>query len=323
MNTTSTVQLGLALALLIVCSDATNISGAIQTVHQDNFEMASGFDPAFELSGQGGWTSEGSGGNGILDGAFSTGGQQAYIGFYPPTQQTDQFTATWVPINYEPLVQNKPLVIFTTDILIRDSDTGGRDDFRWTIYNKDVQHLFTLAFDNSTFNVCYALNDGNELQPTSWSFVNEEIYSLTISMDFENNLWSAYLGSTEVVSGKQISTNESALTLGDINAGWFILDTNNPGNNFMLFDNYTITAMERPAPEPAINILSRSSSESLVRITGTPGKDYTLQYSTDLKNWITLGNWLSPTGQLDVTDPVETSPMFYRALETSNASPLE
>ncbi len=309
---------------ILLCLIGTLAAAAERSIlFTTGFEADSGYDTGFELGGQNGWESEGSGGHGILDDGFGTGGQQAYVGFFPPLDTSETFTTVWQPIGYDPVAQNTPIVIMTTDFLVRDSTEGGRDDFRWTVYNQDVQFLFTLALDNSTLGVCYALNDGNEIQPTTWSFENEVIYSLTIVMDFENNLWSAYLNATEVVTDQPISTNATKRTLGDIGAGWLVLDADNPGNNFMLFDNFTITAMERPSAAPQVTLLSRNGNESQIRVQGTPGLTYSLEYSGDLNGWTSLGSWLTPTGILDVTDTVSDGIMFYRAREAPEPAQTE
>lgn len=301
----------LAISCAVLGTSAKSESAT--TLSQIDFEAANGYDPAFELAGQQGWEIEGSGGNGLLEDGFGTGGQQAYVGFYPPTNQAHQFTTTWTPLNFDPVAQQQPIVVFSSDLSIRDSMEGGRDDFRWTVFNQDVEHLFTIAFDNSTLKVCYALNDNQGILPTSWAFENEVIYTLTVAMDFENNLWSAYLNSAEIVSNQPISTTNAALTLGDIGAGWFVLDTQNPGDNFMLFDNYTVRAMPRRPSEPSVRLMSREGDASTVRISGQPGGTFALQASSNLKDWIDLGSWLTPSGELDVTDTVSDRVVFYRA----------
>src|SRR5688572_17893090 len=69
-------------------------------LYQTKFERAEGYDPDLELAGQGGWLIEGTGGNGILNNFFEGEGQQAFIGFAPPTAGT--VTTVWRPVGFNP-----------------------------------------------------------------------------------------------------------------------------------------------------------------------------------------------------------------------------
>ena len=50
-------------------------------------------------------------------------------------------------------------------MMIVDSTNAQSDDFRWAVYNSEVQRLVTLDFDNETRNINYALDD-NIFLPT-------------------------------------------------------------------------------------------------------------------------------------------------------------
>jgi hypothetical protein len=76
-------------------------------------------------------------------------------------------------------------------------------------------------------------------------------------MNFANNVWSAILDRTPLVEGEPITTTDSTLTIGFIDAVWFTDDT--PGNNYMVFDNYRIVAETNVPP----SILAQPQGQSV------------------------------------------------------------
>jgi len=69
-----------------------------------------------------------------------------------------------------------------------------------------------------------------------------------VDMDFGRNAWNASLDGVSIVQGQPISaTNTVARNLGDIDATW--LQTSGTfGNNYMLFDDYYVSAQPSQAP---------------------------------------------------------------------------
>lgn len=152
-------------------------------------------------------------------------------------------TAVWRSIT-----NSLPIVQFSVSLLISPSTNGEDDFFDWAVFNPDGQHLFSIDFDNFGSLVSYELDDGQGTRITGVSFENDRVYQLSISMDFRNNSWSAFLDQQPLVTDARITTFGAALKLGDIDAAWLTDAT--PGDNAMVFDNYRIVA-ETNAP-PAI-----------------------------------------------------------------------
>ena len=48
------------------------------------------------------------------------------------------------------------------------------------------------------------------------------------------------------------------MNLGDIDAVWLVYDTTAPGDNFMLFDNYRVTAEALPMISAQMELLGRT-----------------------------------------------------------------
>ena len=310
-----------AIGLSLCLAALGSVTQAATPIYATQFERSGDpeldYDPAFELIGQAGWTGLGTGGSGLLEERFPGQGQQAYLGFFPPLNEGENFTSAWQPLNYDPLAEQKPIVRFKVTMEIVDSLNGFRDDFRWTVYNQDEEFLFLLDFDNLSTGICYALNDGNGIQPTAFTFVNDTIYELEIIMDFENNLWSADLSGTVVVENQPISAGSAALTLGDIDAVWFIFDPDNPGDNFMAFDNYEVTAEAPVIVPPEFGLISRlNSGEAVLRLKGEVGKTYRVDATSNLKSWtqvrmVTLEN---ETEDIIDSGSVGLDTRFYRAV---------
>lgn len=284
-------------------------------VFSTGFEPGEGYDAEFELIGQQGWVGEGTGGTGLLDDATTGDTQWAYIGFFPPTQPQEQFTSVWQPLQFSPLEADTPVVVFSTFIEIVDSTNGKRDDFRWSVYNRDAQRLFSLDFDNSTTGICFLLDDGQGFRETDFLFENNVVYHLTITMDFARNRWSADLADVRVVEEQPLTTTQAALNLGDIGAVWFIFDPDLPGDNFMRFDDYHVTAHSFDDSPPTVEIVSREESgDTLVRLTGEPGGTYSLEASSDLAGWVTLETATATGGTIEYldTEAGTATRRFYR-----------
>ena len=75
-----------------------------------------------------------------------------------------------------------------------------------------------------------------------WDYNNSGAYQFEIVLNFQRNRWSALLSQTEIISLQPIRTTTTPLSLGDIDAVYYLRDPAKPGDNYMLFDNYTVTA---------------------------------------------------------------------------------
>lgn len=305
------------LAGLILTFNVARASEVQQTVvFSTGFEISEGYDAGADLSGQDGWISEGTGGNGLIEQRFPGRGQQGYVGFHPPLNSGEFSFSAWRPVNYSPIAAGSPIVRFHVVMEIADSsDTANRDDFRWSVYNSAGSLLFTLSFNNATAEICYALDDGQGFQPTPYSFLRDTIYDLEIVMDFGNNTWSAMLDSTILVESQSITTTGATLDLGDIDAVWYFINPNAIGDNFMAFDNYAITAESvSPVPPTVMPLHREPSGAILVRMIGQPNVDYTIEASNDLAVWTAIKTTRSSDGIIDHydADAIGLKARFYR-----------
>lgn len=291
-----------------------------RVLFETSFEPWEGYSVDFDLTGQNGWVSEGTGGNGILEGPLEGfDGNVAYIGFSPPAK-TNDFLNVWRPIGLQPLGKDLPIIQFNVVFQIFDSSTNAPyfDDFRWSVYNTAGDRLFTLDFANESREISYALDDGKGFTKTGFGFRNDESYELVILMNLHRNAWTARVNDVVVVNGMPMSTKQKTLDFGDMDAVWAIHTAGKPGDNYMVFDDYQITAQpvsSIPAMLEPLGLLNRD--RFLLRVFGEPGLTYQLEWTSDMVNWFRAGSGIAqaPGGYVDFQDTVDTQgkQKFFRA----------
>lgn len=311
---TSRWTCGLALGLFCLLGNVA--SGATATIYATRFETSEGFSTTAALSGQKGWTNAGAGGNGIVSNYIAGLGQQAYIGFYAPASGYSSL-AVWKPLNFDS--SNASLVRFSVEMSVIDSSTTNRDQFYWSVYNRSGDRLFAILFDNADLSIWHELDNGF-LYDTGWGFTNgastNGVYTLDISMNFPSNRWTALLNGTKIVTNQPITTKSAALNLGDIDAEWWLTITNKPGDNYLLFDNYTVTADALPAVIPSLDPpLAVGGDQRLVRVNGRNNVQYAVEASTNLVVWTSLKTNIATAGFFDYLDTgaIGLPRRFYRA----------
>ena len=306
--------------ILLTTSSFAQTSG-----YSTGFEAWEGYDGDFTLVGQDGWVGYGSGpsgdigGNGIVTNYFEGFGQQAYIGYSPPAEKA-QFCSVFRPVNLASINPGAAVVKFSVLMQIVDSssDNGHRDDFRWSFYNTDGTRLFSLDFDNASQLISCLLDGDSKFASTGCAFDNLGSYQLAVTMNFARNLWSATLEGQVLVHAKPITTTGAPLNLGDVDAVWFMADPQQPGNNYMLFDDYSISLEPGSSIPPALELLGFGGGSSL-RLYGEPGLEYRIEVSSDLLSWAPLTTLSAPiSGILEFRDPnpAQGHQRFYRASQS-------
>ncbi len=294
---------------------ATCALGQERTVYYTGFESEQDYDVEFTLIDQDGWLGEGNGGNGLMDNYFEDMGQQAYIGYWPPEEAAEPFTSLWRPV--DGIGPEETRITVTMLMMIVDSTNDRRDDFRWTLYNDNVRRLMTLDFDNETRNINYALDDDVFL-PTEYGFEHEAVYELKFVMDFASNSWTVSVGEEVLVDSKKLTTTGAALTFGDLGPSWVIRNPEAPGDNYMVFDEYRITAEIRdeiPETPPTLEWAgSLINGRAKLRLGGNATTNYTVEASDDLKNWTSIETTkLEDTWKEVLIDTRGHTQRFYRA----------
>ena len=253
-------------------------AAAATIVFGTGFEKSQGYDLNLPLSGQDGWEDNGFSGHGIVTNFFNSSDQQAYIGFAFPTNRQDDYEV-WRPVHFDPLTSQLPQVSFSVTFAIFGSTTTNHDDFRWSLVTTNGDRLFSVDFDGTDHTVNYALDSGNFFS-TGISYAERTEYHLGITVNFARNLWSATLDEIPIVLGQPITTTGSALSLGYIAVRWVPRPDQSVGDDFMVFDDYEITAEpDLASPSTVIFFTSFEASEG-----------YQLDALAGQNGWLNVGS---------------------------------
>jgi hypothetical protein len=187
-------------------------------------------------------------------------GQQAYVGYSAPLEAEDDTVLAYHPVNYSPVGTSEPIVTFSVTMAVNDSTNSSYDDFQWRLYNSTGHKFFTIDFDNDNLAVRYSLDGGTYL-PTGVHFIDDTAMKLVVTMDYAHNRWSATLGGETLVKNQPIRTGSATLDFGSMDAVWQIDDPAAPGNNYMVFDDYSVVADQNPAPRIISQPLGQSVTE--------------------------------------------------------------
>lgn len=291
-----------------------------RVLFETGFERFEGYDVNKDLAGQNGWVAIGSGGNGVLPGPIDGfNGQVAYVGFSPPSQTNDVLNV-FRPVGLSPAGGPPPLVTFRVSLMVFDSTTNAPyfDDFRWSAYNSREERLFSIDFDNDAQAIQYVLDDSFGFRPTGWSFAPMEPYDLVVTMNLARNRWWAEVNGTLIVEAQPITTRGAKLDLNEMDAVWVVRRPGRPGDNFMVFDDYKLTALPLEDIPPVMRYVGQlTTGPVLLRVLGEPGVAYVVEQSADLRLWseVARGTATSPDGTLEIQDATapRAARRFYRA----------
>jgi hypothetical protein len=134
-------------------------------------------------------------------------------------------------------------------------------------------------------------------------------------MNFQSNTWNATLNGAPLVANHPITVLGSPLDVGDIDAVWVINDTNAPGDNYMVFDDYKITEETVVPPTATVSFLSKpAGGQASLHLVGDNGLKWAIDRSTDLTNWTALKTNVISGESFDFVDTTATgnTNRFYR-----------
>ena len=232
------------------------------TLYSTGFETSEGYVSG-ALAGQKGWVAVGSGGNGFASNIFSGQASAGYIGSTAPTSGTVTYLRK--PLNRTPAVAE--VTTFSTLMeIVTPRRSSGRDLFRWIVRNSAGAALFSLDFNNSTKTVGYWLDDNTtHANEAGITFASGSPYTLTVTIDWSHNFWSATLSGYTLATAQPITNTGATLDLGDIDPYWGVLGSS-AGTNYLAFDNYTVTTA---IPNYAVTVSATSPLSGTVSGAGT------------------------------------------------------
>ena len=310
----------LILALGVACGQAAER----RVLYETGFEVSEGYARAqagLALWEQGmGWLAEGSGGCGLVDEFFPEYGQQAFIGFSAPAPKHDVLTV-WRPLRVTAPPRGYSVLQFSVLMQVVDSDNHRYDDFQWSFYNTKDHRLFTLNFDNSRLEIFYALDDDSGFYSSGYLFDNDVIYLLEVWMDFANNRWQAILNGVSIVDSQPITTTGARLDFSDADAVRVLGQNGKPGTNYLLFDEYRITADPASNTPPGLEIVGlHPAGQFELLLRGQPGRSYAIDVTDEsFAEWLPLQTNAAPSGLWRFIDDsaIDYAVSYYRARQVS------
>jgi hypothetical protein len=236
------------------------------------------------------------------------------VGFFAPDPPRP-FVSVWRPVIHDPVLE--PLIHFEVLMTITPStqDRPNLDNFRWSVYNRQGDRLFSLDFDNYFLDVSYQLDGNSSNVVTDRIFTNDVPLRLELFLDLLANQWSARIDGETFLDGLPMTTTNAPLNLGDIDAVWAIYNTDEPGDNFMVFDDYRITAATTDVTAARLELLGTFDGAPVLRLYGPNECRYAIESTTDNFTWTPLKTNLITGGYADWVDGAGGgSPMrLYRA----------
>lgn len=232
--------------------------------------------------------------HGTIDDVFEEGNRSGTIGFNIPEGDANVVTL-WRPLNVDPIA-NESLIHFSADVAIIDSDNDAFDSFYFSVFNQEDELLASVVFDNTEDAFGLWRYDSEEFHDLSTSFEHSTIYQLGLTIDFANNQWSADLDDISLFDSAPF-TGDATRNLGDVAVEWEITDLEDPGTNWMYFDNWKVTEETvSPDPEPDDETLFapriRKMANGNLRLSwdADPGESFIIEHSEDLRTWNSPGN---------------------------------
>ena len=280
------------------------------------------------IAGTNGWsaTPSGDGSSGTLSpAAHPQLGQSAYVGFNPPT---DDFVGIWRPLNRDPVAEGNPVVEFSADLIIIDSTNGIYDIFSLRFYNSSIDLLATITFDNRNLNI--HTWDGNGFRDTGRNFENGPLFTLSGTINFATNTWSAKMVSSSpgsdhvpLFTDLPFHSGGHPVDLGLLLFAWQLDDQTgaSAGNNFMLIDNYSVSFAAQGAAPRVTRTWTSAGGVFNMTWDAIEGYSYQVRHSPDLKTWSGgLPNSTFTTGvgqtQHTFTDRSAGARRYYRVTAT-------
>ena len=301
------------LFLMVGGAGLHQVIAAPVTLYSTQFESAEGFNAVYELADQGGWVGYGTGGNGVQE-FYPTYGQSAYVGNVPATTYAGLYL--WHPVSS--FSTNYPIITFTVKMALVESTNGYRDQFFWSVYNTNGAPLCSLNFFNDYpgFWDIYYDQDNFAAPKYSGRYIPPNaVYSLRMTMNLASNRWDAWLGGVQVVTNALITGTNASRALRAVEAVWLPTSVSGTGNNYMVFDNFTLTADVLPQTIPEVQPpVFLGGGQHRIRVTGQTGMRYALEGSTNLATWAALKTNLIAGTYFDYTNSSgSTMWQFYRA----------
>jgi hypothetical protein len=270
---------------------------AQREIYFTDFEDARAGDD--ELAGYDDWNGnpKNRGCHGIDSEAVPGLGKSAFIGYGSPgNSRTSAVVLRSIP--HDPVSSGEPIIRLVAAIGLNDSDNDSplgnepdRNSFFVTLFNSSGQTLASLNYNNTEEGFGLWRDDGILTHDTEEEFIRNEVQLLVAEVDFSNNTWSVDLDGFQIFRDQPFTAKNGVdLDLGGTAITWQRGSGNNWGNNWMLFDDWTVYAdtskLTISEKDFNINSINRTTGGNItLQWKAQPGFRYQVEYSNDMITW--------------------------------------
>ncbi|MCP4846799.1 MAG: hypothetical protein GY899_02495 [Verrucomicrobiaceae bacterium] len=284
-------------AIILGIPALTTIHAAQVEIYFTDFEDAPSGDD--QLVGYDDWNGNPTnrGCHGIDSEAVPGLGKSAFIGYNSPgNSSTSAVVLRSIP--HDPVATGRPIIRLVAAIGLNDSDDESplgddpdRDSFFIAFFNSAGQRLASLNYNNTEDAFGLWRDDGIDTFDTEEEFIRNEVQILVAEIDFLSNTWSVDLGGFQIFRDQPFTAKTGVdMDLGGTAITWQRSLGSNWGNNWMLFDYWTVYAdtskLAISEDNFHINSITRSGAGNItLEWKSQPGFLYQVEYSDDMINW--------------------------------------
>ena len=240
------------------------------------------------LIGNDGWLGSEAGGatHGILDDTIENEGKSAYLGSNPAENDV---VSVWRPLDYDPIGTGNSIVTVNTLLGIHDSTNEQYDSFHISIFNREENRLAGFVLDNRIDTFGAWRSDGTDnFSDLDTGFEHDVVYDIEMRIDFDANRWSLDVDDIPLFADQVFTNTNHPLDLGDVSFEWELSDIDNPGDNWITFDNLRVEATgSGGGVEEALAVSEIRRTQRRIRITwpSVAGAEYQIEHSDDMIDW--------------------------------------
>ena len=274
---------GLTVSLLIAGS--VSASASDRDLYRTDFSSFTvGED---QLVGTEGWTGTNAteGVHGIDDGFVDGQGKTAYLGANVPAEGTSVVSLDRVMDE-----SATGVVRFQTIVGITESVGFGTDTFSFGFFNDDGEVLGAIRFDTSLLDFGVWTDDGNEATHTGEDFLSDFVHALTATIDLRSNVWSADLDGIPLFEAIPFTASDATRSVAGVTVEWEIQDSADPGDNWLLFDDLSLSVIGETTEQPqenrnALDIERMTDGSMRLSWDAQPLGRYQIEHSQDGITW--------------------------------------
>jgi hypothetical protein len=226
--------------------------------------------------------------NFIDDLAFNQAlGKTAGLGLNKPSRNRVRILTQ---VAHDHVATGETRIEIETLVSIKDSENNVRDDFLFSIYNRTGTRMASIRFDNEApeaeeSDFGFWREDGTNRYDTGFDFIHEELYDLFITIDLQDNSWSASINGIPLFENETFTNAASGdeIVLSVVGYEWD-LTSKIPslfGDNFLFVGDLRVIS-KLPASPPVLMVKRNENGALTLFWNGLRNRTYQIEYSDSL-----------------------------------------